>query len=541
MTRRLFTALAVDFDQWKALVRVALKSDLRGTSRSGHDGDSARPLIRLFVINLIAGVFFALLAARARDVLFSGTVFLAYAMFLVASLVLMDFHSIVVSPDDVAILGYRPITSRTYFASRVTNVLVYTGAVATALGILPIVSYTLFATGFNPLLGLASAVALYAGTAATSLGIVLFYVAVLRYVHPQRLRRALSYLQLGLSFLVYGAFLAPQLVDWNVIAGVSVAAAPWVLVLPPAWFASYLPIAAGVATAPQMMAATASLVLVGLVVRYGAGRLSLDYSERLAAMSSAGEPAAAPRSGRLGWRLPFFRAREGRAVALLVQAQFRFDARFRLGVLGVVPLTFFYLAMGLKSGSLGDPFATGSEVSHGATQVFFAIAFFPLMLHAILLRSDAFAASWVFFVTPAVRHRLVLAMKQFVTIYFLLPYLLLLASFFAFFYERAWHAFGHLAVLGLIAHAVLQTAILFHPGLPFSQPVRRAQRSANIWFTMIVVGFCSGMMPVLVRLAYPYPARLAAVVVALLAVTILLETLIKKRVALQSARLEFAG
>ena len=54
-----------------------------------------------------------------------------------------------ISPDDYHILGYRPISSRTYFFVKLTNVLIYILGLATLMGFLPALMYA-FTLGFNP-------------------------------------------------------------------------------------------------------------------------------------------------------------------------------------------------------------------------------------------------------------------------------------------------------------------------------------------------------------------------------------------------------
>ena len=73
-----------------------------------------------------------------------------------------------VSPDDHAILGFQPVTSRTWFAARLANVLVYTMGLASAVGFLPLIAFFL---KHGPGTGVAVLPALYgSATAVTLLG-----------------------------------------------------------------------------------------------------------------------------------------------------------------------------------------------------------------------------------------------------------------------------------------------------------------------------------------------------------------------------------
>ena len=146
---------------------------------------------------------------------------------------------------------------------------------------------------------------------------------------------------------------------------------------------------------------------------------------------------------------------EARAVALLVAAQFRFDQRFRMAILGMVPLIGFYLLLGLNDGALVDPF-TPDAARSGGTPLYMAIVFMPMTLHASLQVSDCWRAAWMFFATPASAARLIVAAKNYRGD--VLPGGLpaVPGGVWTFFYERIWHALFHAAVIGCLAHMLLQ-------------------------------------------------------------------------------------
>jgi hypothetical protein len=202
--------------------------------------------------------------------------------------------------------------------------------------------------------------------------------------------------------------------------------------VPSTWFAAFVRVAAGDASAAAWVASAAALLLTVACVPLAAGRLSLDYARRVGEMSVAAEPPGRRRS----FRLPGFSRGEARAVALLVRAQFRFDTRFRMGILSIIPLTGFYVLLGLEDGALADPFLG----SVGGAGVYFAIIFIPMTLHTALAASESWRAAWIFFAAPVSHARIVVAAKNFVTVYFLGTYVIALAAFWSWFFDRVWHA-----------------------------------------------------------------------------------------------------
>lgn len=110
----------------------------------------------------------------------------------------------------------------------------------------------------------------------------------------------------------------------------------------PGEFAAFVRLAAGSASWPVWAAAGAAVLLTAACIPLAAGRLSLDYAQRLGETMAIAET---PRR-RAGLRVPGFRRAEGRAVAVLVAAQFRYDQKFRMAILGIIPLIFFYRSRG---------------------------------------------------------------------------------------------------------------------------------------------------------------------------------------------------
>jgi hypothetical protein len=326
-----------------------------------------------------------------------------------------------------------------------------------------------------------------------------------------------------------------QFISTRWVSSLALTKSPWMLLGPPTWFASYLEIAEGRAGLMELLPAAASIVVFAWLAAGLSGRLSLDYAARLGAMSTATVRAGPARTRLLDRML--FSGGEARAVALLVRSQFRNDQKFRLGVLGILPLTLVYVFMGWRNGGIGDPFVA----NHNASPVTFAVLMFPTMLKVQLTRSDSFRASWVFFACPTDRMRVVRSSKNVLVALFLVPYLLFLFALFAYISGQPLHALVHVALLGVVSHLLLQTAVLLDPELPFSRPTEKGKQSSALYglmFTMILVGV---FLQFFTAWLYESVIWTVSVFAALLLLGQALDRLTRVRVAHQAARLEFAG
>jgi hypothetical protein len=550
MIRRLFGWLGVDYEQWKALTRASLKIDFRvGSMRTGFEGSqnasrSHNPLVWLVIFHVFTAFFFTAFILVNKNIFLTSTIFGCYLMFMIGSMILIEHNAVVVSPEDHGILGYRPIGSRTFFAARLANVLCYVAIVTTAMALLPSVGY-FFTLGFRPSLGLAALVAFYALSFTTALAMILLYTAILSFVHPNRLRRVLSYVQLASSMLVYGAFfLAPRLVAEQRLQAFSLEERAWAVFVPPTWFTSYLRLAVGDFRVAAWGSALLSLVLMGVLVVWAAGNLSLRYSRDLAALAATSEDAspaaptadAATKTARL-----FFRSGEARAIALLIRSQFRYDLKFRMAVLSIFPLTILYLLYGMSTGRLADPFESAREAFSNSMLVYLAVLLFPVMLKTSLASSDHYQASWIFFSAPAERDRLVLSAKNFVVVYFLIPYLCAVCLLFAYFYTAVWHALVQVAILGSMGHLALQIAVLLAPDVPFSRPVRKGEAFSRVILFMVLPFIFIGLLSGFALVIYPDMGLTLALVAFMLLLTFGFEQVLKARIRGRLARVSFQG
>jgi ABC-2 type transport system permease protein len=528
---RVVRAFGVDPMQWRALVVTALRVDLRTTgamtlSRSGAS-NGARSIVGFVVSLVFMSLVLALFVAFAQDLFLSLTIYFSFLIFSIGSSLLLEFQSIVLSPDDHRQLAYHPIDSRTFFAARLTAVLVYVGMMTASLGALPAFA-SIFASRGGVLVALAVTLGSIVAAITTTFLAIGAYILLLHFVSTRRLSRALTYLQLAATFLVYGCYFAlPRFFGEGLRVGHIVDSNGWILVLPGTWFASYAAIVSGTASTTHIALAALTLVILAISISLTAGRVSLDYADRLALLTSstASRPDEISRGVRSGW---LFRDGERRAIALLVRALFRHDMKFRLGVLTIIPLTIVYLFAGRGAHMVTDPFVSAGE--REPQFVYFAILFFPSMLRHALSNSDAWRAAWILHSTPADSARLVLGMKDFVLLMFVVPYLLFLGLLIGWGFERLEHLVVLLVTLGLLTHLIAVLELWISPQLPFSQPATKGTRTREMLILVTLVSFLAPLMPFLLYLAFATTARVVGTLGGLVLVNAVLVWLTTRRV-----------
>ena len=536
----------VDAGQWRVLVITGLRADLRaGRTMLGFGSRVGRGfsmVAGVIFVKLVVGLTLALVIATATDRFVASTLYFTLVIFTVASALVLDFQTVVISPEDHALLAYQPISSRTFMAARLTTVLIYLLVLVLPLAVPPALAH-LLTGGFSLLRGVASVTATALAAVTTALVIVALYTGAQQAFRPERMRTVLTVLQVVLGLVLYSsATLLPAVVGRGLLTGVQLGMPPWLLAIPGAWFASIVEMADGRVGWREVGPVALALAAFLLGARVVAGRLSLDYADRLGALTSSAPPpptSAAP--GVLarvirGWIPRRFTRDEGHAVALLVRAQFRFDMKFRLAVLGIVPLTAIYLIA-----SLIDATGRNGDAPERPRLVYFAVLMFPVMLQQALARSDAYLASWIYHATPARPARLMFALKDFVFACFVLPYVALVGALLSLFTDAGTSLPLALVTVTLTSHAFLLLALRFEPHLPFSVPAKRTAQ----WQTIVVIVAATSVtgqaLAPLLRLMTASGAVAAGVLGALGLGNVALQRALRTRVERLEREVEFSA
>lgn len=539
IARRAIEALGADYDQWRVLTRTMLRNDLRSASslqlNTGEKKSGNSTVWLTFLLYGMFGLWIAVMAFAVPGLFLGGTIALSAMGLMIAMAILVDFQTVVVSPDDYHILAPQPVSSTTYFIVKVTNVLVYTGIIGILVGGPATLSMGL-RHGALAALGWVPAAA--GMVVWTTLAMVLLYTALLHFVHPRRLRLALSYLQVILMMTVMGApVFMTEMTDF--LGQVDSEPGMELLLIPPAWFAGLLPLTTGdwsVAGAVAVLAGAGSL---GALFRFCGRGLSMSYAERLGAMMSTSE-ADRPRKRRRISRWPGF-SPELRVVSTLVRGQFRHDMNFRLAVLSILPITLFYLLFATREGPLPDPFVQLGFSAGRLWMIHFAALAMPVTLMDSLFRSESYPAAWAFFAAPVDRAKLVVNAGICVSVFFVAPYTLLLAGIFLWSFGNALHAFAHAFVLGVFAHLALQLRLLASPLLPFSEPPRKGGGMGNLMGVVLIAMLIGVFLPLIFRVGYANPVLTLVLIGTLMALAVLLPLAVKRSIRPRVQKLEFAG
>ena len=486
--KRFFELAGIDFLQWRSLMRAYMAMDYAALLGAYGAGVALRAAVHMLIFwGFLTGCGIALgfLVWAARDPFFAALIVVTAIMFY-SGFAVVSQPAALASPTDHEIVGPRPVTSRTYFAVRLTAVLLQVTETAVLLGWIPVVAF-LTRDGGSLRLALAAAAGIAGGAVAATTGIVAIYGWLIQIVHPARLTRVVAQAGAALSLalsagLAIGAQAMMQADRPFAFLDTALPRDLRTLWFPGAWFASYVAIGDGSAQAPELLAATASVVALLLFGTALRGRMSLDYAARIAELGTLTGPPGTPLRDR--W---LFRRSEARAVALLLSSHLRGDVRFQLALASEVVVA---LVMSLTAGGFRmpvDPFVATTHRMSGNAMPLMALIIVPIQVYRAIVTTASHEAAWLFFTTPADHTNGVIAGRDAIAVYVLVPLLCLVAAFHVYAYGNLAHALIQTTFLAAMAYLSLQCAVLLTPRLPFSVPLLDGRRSPFAFGPMLLV------------------------------------------------------
>lgn len=537
----------IDKHQLKSLLKVAIKTDFRGSHNPFHSygkGESNfPPILGVLIMQAVVSLVMSVFVFKINDAFFGTLAVNTFVLVFISLTILLEFSNLILSPDDYAIISPHPVNSRTFFVAKSLNFLIFVSASAIVMAAAP--SIVAGVVSGRWWLGPITFLSAWSMALAASLFFILFYTVMLRVVKRETMQRYLGYSQLLFIVVIYGGYMVlPRLVENFADLDLSRFDTWYLYLAPPAWFASWPALFADSFRYDRLIAALVGIGSLALMVSLGMSRLSLDYALTLADTVEQQEKLVARRKkGFIGKMMDAVANNEDRAIWSLIRAQFKFDNRFKTPILTIIPLTALYIYMGLRDGgTIVDPFAI-VESARVQTNFFLylAVAFLPMMIVTSTSNSASANASWVFFASPSDRLRLVMASARFSVVFFCIPYLLLLCGILTYFFGNFIHAALHCFIIFLILIVMLQMMLTIMPRIPFSLPMRSGQRSLA-FFAMFLIptAFIIGPMIVLLKVGYGGPMRYLTIAAVLGLLVWLTNVILRKSTPKRLNKLEYA-
>ena len=135
--------LGIEPRAFRALARAMLLMDLRNQAYTRATATKSShwisPLFWVVGQCLTVSAITSLVLFMRVDCFFYALVGLSTSMLVMAATVVVEYHEIVLNPQDLEIIGVRPVTPATYVSARLANLLFYLVLIFLALNIFPVI------------------------------------------------------------------------------------------------------------------------------------------------------------------------------------------------------------------------------------------------------------------------------------------------------------------------------------------------------------------------------------------------------------------
>jgi ABC-2 type transport system permease protein len=546
----------IDFRQVLILTRYALTSEWRRSStRSfGRQRKMSRSWAYwTIVIYLVIGAFSLRLFVEntsGEAFVTAVAVFMLYGALVIASNIFMSFGTGFLSPDEAQIISLMPVSSDTFFFSRLAVLICYTTVISLLLSIGPFIGLEFFLReGSASLLAqnLMFVVIMVLSGIAASMTVIVLYGILLSKLGKSRVSKVAGYVQFVGSFISTMSIVVLSQVRHSIdLHPFTLDTQPWIAFIPSYWFASLATLGSGLSSAIHLPLALASLAFLAILAFASHVLLGKKYQSEVEELTASAAMSAKQKKSdrdsflyRVATRLA--RSDEAHATFQVLRAQFRYDSKFRMQLLASFAPTFIYLVVAIVLGGIIDPFGENWRGIIRSNMFYIMAILMPLISMQSISQSENFKAAWIFFASPVDRSKLLLAVRNAIFVSIIVPYMIILTAVLSY-YMPVFHAIAHALVLAAIAGLIFQCYMMLNPKMPFAQQ-RRPNRGGFVMAAGIglLVPISMGLLALVIYFGYRSQARFWPILAIMLTISALLERLVHIRIRRKLEREEFDG
>ena len=394
---------------------------------------------------------------------------------------MLPYFDILIYPINYPVVAHTPISSRTYFLVKLTQILSYTVRLLVCLNLIPAIGgiwirgeessqlQFLFPLVYLP-------IAIISGI--FTVGIMTIFAGYLTKLYAHKRLRNIAKLTQGLFPLLFQLvwvviYLFPKDIPRDTTIEMFSSIAKWFYALPNGWFAATVSVGLGQIEVHFLILTALAFISTAFLVLVPLQSIAKTYSKYLSYLLESGTK----QKSKLKVKIPRFariiKNRAIRAGFCMSSVYFYRDKRMLQGILGMLggPIGFiilftqadkFYLAWMMKS------YIPGLNLAFFMMSCFLGVSFVSMFLANVGRYSEHWKASWMFRIIPLTAPLDLWRGVQIATIlYAVIPYTLLLYALAIIF----WQIAGILYVLPTLIFVLYN--VLFHPkpksNLPFSE------------------------------------------------------------------------
>jgi ABC-2 type transport system permease protein len=494
----------LDRHQLRTLLKTTLKLGWRGgthpfSAMSTKKKSKFPGMLIIILFNFFFSILFSIMMAKIPD-FFTALVVTSILPFVLVSIqVLLEFSTIIVSPDDYDIIAPQPVSSKTYYISKLLYLLTYVSILTAAFALLPAIIASIFQK--TPLAGVVVILHYWIANIFGAVFVMNIFTLALKTVERRKVHNFMAYVQFGLMLLFYlGMNVMPRMME-SIISSIDLGKIPFLKAMPPYWFGCWVKLITHGWDTATFGYAVLGVILLVVLGRFAVSYLSLSYSESLSrAIVSKKEKhrkELSPFLKKIWLKITTY---ESRAIFRLIVSQFKNDMTFRLGMLGLLPMFILIALVAIREGYImKDPFLDIASQNHMLSfLIAMPISMLPYVIHYNVQYSKSWHASWVYYATPVDRLKLILAAKHLIIIMFFIPIGVILAITVTLLLDNVLHGILHAIFLINLCLLGLTIVNCISSRLPFSFEKSEGSNALNNMFVitscLVLIGVPVGLI-----------------------------------------------
>ncbi|MFN0081065.1 MAG: hypothetical protein ACKVOM_00975 [Ferruginibacter sp.] len=204
----------VDFEKLKIITETKLIMDRRRarvTMKQKVQKDPKNQLLISQIVYAIFGIFVGAIFFTVKEIIPCMVILHTYILFMMAMTLITDFSTVLLDTTDNQIILPRPVSSKTFFMSRLVHILVYLLQFTIALSIFPLIfTFVLF----GALVGIAAIFTILFTVVFAVFLTYLLYGLILRFSNEEKIKDIVSWSQIVMTIVFAGGMqILPRIID----------------------------------------------------------------------------------------------------------------------------------------------------------------------------------------------------------------------------------------------------------------------------------------------------------------------------------------
>ena len=538
----------LDRAHWKVLHAVMFKSILRSVNtlnfRGKTSGDQKKKESRAFIWVLVSfamvGFWFALMVGAATSPVAEFLV-LTFMSIVIFMWLMVESPNSLFSPKEFNSLGYLPISTSTYLASKVSAALLYIAIVCAVLTG-PSLIVILVRDGVMSALGWMLSIS-FAGL-FLCLSVICLYSLLVKYVSATKLHVISTIVQVVSILAIMSAYVVfvGNNRDFSFADPWNLADNRLFLMAPPYWFLSLFLFVGGHITLTIAIGALLAVLCPIPFAVYLATR-DIDYFANLGNALTAVAKTAKNVDITLTTQQGIGRwlGHESNVAWRLAVSHLKYDPTLRNSILGFLPMIIVWMVMFIMNDLLSDPFdKTNSK--WGTTIPFALFSFVAFTIMDGCRISQQQRASWIIFTTPSSFGKYSIGVIDSMFFIFVIPSLILFAILLCFLFDSLLHVLFHMITLSWLIYGVTYTLFFVKPMLPFTEHYSTTRLVGAFFLNTLLIIVFGGILHfgLSTWIYLNYTSNLISMVIGI-SVCILLRYMSIQRCNKKFQRAEFVG